>query len=176
MYYQRKFKGESFLENTTEDKELLLNQWQTCVDMANSVSQRRDNMNNIFITLNLAIMAAVSITWDIKSLFILIAGITICILWMLNIRNYKLLNTAKFNVINSIEEKLPSAPFKDEWQFLKNSKKYMDSTTLERILPITFIILYIAAVIAIIVIKCVLLSGLFPPAHGDDPYFHSWLP
>jgi len=142
------------LENTTEDKELLLNQWQTCVDMANSVSQRRDNMNNIFITLNLAIMAAVSITWDIKSLFILIAGITICILWMLNIRNYKLLNTAKFNVINSIEEKLPSAPFKDEWQFLKNSKKYMDSTTLERILPITFIILYIATVIAIIVIKC----------------------
>lgn len=142
------------MENTTEDKELLLNQWQTCVDMANSVSQRRDNVNNIFITLNLAIMAAVSITWDIKSLFILIAGITICILWMLNIRNYKLLNTAKFNVINSIEEKLPSAPFKDEWLFLKNSKKYMDSTTLERILPITFIILYIAAVIAIIVIKC----------------------
>ena len=142
------------MENTTEDKELLLNQWQTCVDMANSVSQRRDNMNNIFITLNLAIMAAVSITWDIKSLFILIAGITICILWMLNIRNYKLLNTAKFNVINSIEEKLHSAPFKDEWQFLKSNKKYMDSTTLERILPITFIILYIAAVIAIIVIKC----------------------
>ena len=142
------------MENTTEDKELLLNQWQTCVDMANSVSQRRDNMNNIFITLNLAIMAAVSITWDIKSLFILIAGITICILWILNIRNYKLLNTAKFNVINSIEEKLPSATFKDEWQFLKNSKKYMDSTTLERILPITFIILYIATVIAIIVIKC----------------------
>ena len=78
------------MENTTEDKELLLNQWQTCVDMANSVSQHRDNMNNIFITLNLAIMAAVSITWDIKSLFILIAGITICILWILNIRNYKL--------------------------------------------------------------------------------------
>ena len=141
------------MENTNEDKELLLNQWQTCVDMANSVSQRRDNMNNIFITLNLAIMTAVSITWDIKSLFILVAGITICILWMLNIRNYKLLNTAKFNVINSIEEKLPSAPFKDEWQFLKNSKKYMDSTTLERILPITFIILYIVAIIAIIVLK-----------------------
>lgn len=141
------------MENTNEDKELLLNQWQTCVDMANSVSQRRDNMNNIFITLNLAIIAAISITWDIKSLFILIVGITICILWILIIQNYKLLNTAKFNVINSIEEKLPSSPFKDEWQFLKNSKKYMDSTTLERILPITFIILYIVAIIAIIVLK-----------------------
>lgn len=140
------------MENTNKDKELLLNQWQTCVDMANSVSQRRDNMNNIFITLNLAIIAAVSITWDIKSLFILIVGINICILWILIIRNYKLLNTAKFNVINSIEEKLPSTPFKDEWQFLKNNKKYMDSTTLERILPITFIILYIVAIIAIIVL------------------------
>lgn len=141
------------METTNEDKELLLNQWQTCVDMANSVSQRRDNMNNIFITLNLAIIAAVSITWDIKSLFILIVGIIICILWILIIRNYKLLNTAKFNVINSIEEKLPSTPFKDEWQFQKYSKKYMDSTTLERILPITFIILYIVAIIAIIVLK-----------------------
>lgn len=141
------------MENTNRDKELLLNQWQTCVDMANSVSQRRDNMNNIFITLNPAIIAAISITWDIKSLFILIVGITICILWILIIQNYKLLNTAKFNVINSIEEKLPSTPFKDEWQFLKNSKKYMDSTTLERILPITFIILYIVAIIAIIVLK-----------------------
>lgn len=141
------------MENTNEDKKLLLNQWQTCVDMANSVSQRRDNMNNIFITLNLAIIAAISITWDIKLLFILIVGITICILWILIIQNYKLLNTAKFNVINSIEEKLPSTPFKDEWQFLKNSKKYMDSTTLERILPIMFIILYIVAIIAIIVLK-----------------------
>lgn len=141
------------MENTNRDKELLLNQWQTCVDMANSVSQRRDNMNNIFITLNLAIIAAISITWDIKSLFILIVGITICILWILIIQNYKLLNTAKFNVINSIEEKLPSTLFKDEWQFLKNSKKYMDSTTLERILPIMFIILYIVAIIAIIVLK-----------------------
>lgn len=141
------------MENTNGDKELLLNQWQTCVDMANSVSQRRDNMNNIFITLNLAIIAAISITWDIKSLFILIVGITICILWILIIQNYKLLNTAKFNVINSIEEKLPSTPFEDEWQFLKNSKKYMDSTTLERILPIMFIILYIVAIIAIIVLK-----------------------
>ncbi|MDO4650165.1 MAG: hypothetical protein Q4B26_16110 [Eubacteriales bacterium] len=45
-----------------EDKtEMILVQWQTCVDMANSISQRRDSMNNIFITLNLAIIAAVSL-------------------------------------------------------------------------------------------------------------------
>lgn len=43
--------------------------------MTNSVSQRRDNMNNIFITLNLAIIHSDR--------------------WILNIRNNKLLNTAK---------------------------------------------------------------------------------
>lgn len=134
----------------TEDKiEIILAQWQTCVDMANSISQRRDTMNNIFVTLNLAIIAAVSITWNIKSLFILVAGIVVCVIWLLFIRNYKLLNTEKFNVINSIEKNLPVQPFNDEWEKLKNNKKYTDGTKLEKTLPIMFIILYIIAVITI---------------------------
>lgn len=132
---------------------IILSQWQTCVEMANSVSQRRDTMNNIFVTLNLAIITTVSITWDIKTLFILIAGIVICHIWMLFIRNYKFLNKAKFNVINDIENRLPVRPFNDEWEELKNNKKYSDCTKLEKTLPIMFIILYIIAIIAIVVVK-----------------------
>lgn len=104
------------MKETENRTEIILAQWQTCVEMANSVSQRRDAMNNIFITLNLAIIAAVSITWNIKSLFILVAGIVVCAIWLLFIRNYKLLNTEKFNVINTIEKKLPVKPFNDEWE------------------------------------------------------------
>ena len=137
-----------------EDKtEIILSQWQTCVDTANSVSQRRDSMNNIFITLNLAILAAVSITWDVKSISILTAGIVICFLWILFIRNYKLLNTAKFEVINKMESKLPIAPLKDEWEILKKNKKYRDTTKLEKWLPITFIILYLVMIITIVTLK-----------------------
>ena len=51
-----------FLGNTKDDTEILLSEWQTCVEMANSISQRRDSMNNLFITLNLAITTAVSYT------------------------------------------------------------------------------------------------------------------
>lgn len=98
--------------------------------MANSVSQRRDTLNNIFLTLNLAIVTAVSITWDIKSLFILTAGMVVYVIWILFIRNFKLLNTEKFNVINDIEKKLPVKPFNDEWKKLNNNKKYKDSTKL----------------------------------------------
>lgn len=115
------------LLKTTDDKtEIVLAQWQTCVEMANSVSQRRNTMNNIFVTLNLAIVAAISINWDVKSLFILVAGIVVSVIWLLFIRNYKLLNTEKFNVINDIEKKLPVKPFNDEWKRLEKNKKYQD--------------------------------------------------
>lgn len=56
-----------FLGNTKDDTEILLGEWQTCVEMANSISQRRDSMNNLFITLNLAITTAVSI-WSCQYL------------------------------------------------------------------------------------------------------------
>ena len=130
------------------------------VEMANSVSQRRDTMNNIFVTLNLAIIATVSITWDIKSLFILAAGIVVSIIWLLFIRNYKLLNTEKFNVINEIENKLPVKPFNDEWKKLRSNKKYKDGTKLEKTLPIMFIVLYIIAIITIAVLKCCPQGGI----------------
>ena len=142
------------LLKTTDDKtEIVLAQWQTCVEMANSVSQRRDTMNNIFVTLYLAIIVAVSINWDIKSLFILAAGIVVCVIWLLFIHNYKLLNAEKFNVINEIEKKLPVKPFNDEWKKLERNKKYKDSTKLEKTLPIIFIVLYLIAIITIVAIK-----------------------
>ena len=132
-----------------DKQETIIAQWQTCVEMANSVSQRRDNMNNIFVTLNLAIVAAVSFTWDIKSIIILIAGVVICIIWLFFIRNYKLLNKAKFDVINKLEEQLPFSPFKDEWVILKGTKKYRDGTKLESVLATTFVLIYIASITAI---------------------------
>ena len=141
------------MKNSEENTEIILAQWQTCVEMANSVSQRRDAMNNLFVTLNLGIVAAVSITWDIKSLFILFAGIVVCVIWILFIRNYKLLNKEKFNVINDIEQKLPVKPFNAEWEKLKTNDKYVDGTKLEKALPIMFIILYAVAVTAIVIMK-----------------------
>lgn len=138
-------------EKQGDQTDAILAQWQTCVEMANSVSQRRDAMNNIFITLNLAIIAAVSFVWNAKTVFLLIAGIVLCVIWLLFIRNFKLLNEAKFQVINAMEEKLPMTPFGCEWEKLQSNKKYMDGTKLERALPITFIGLYAAAIVALLI-------------------------
>lgn len=48
--------------------EIKLAQWQTCVEMANAVSARRDNLNNLFVTVNLALAAAISLVWDVKTI------------------------------------------------------------------------------------------------------------
>lgn len=131
--------------------ESILTQWKICVEMANSISQRRDTMNNIFVTLNLSIVTAASFAWNLKSIPLLVAGIAICILWISFIRNYKFLNDAKFSVINELEENLPYKPFLKEWNELKESKKYKEGTTLELWLPSIFIALYIIVPVLFIV-------------------------
>ena len=52
------------------------------------------------------------------------AGILLCLLWILFIKNYKQLNSAKFEVINRLELQLPARPFNNEWETLQKSKKY----------------------------------------------------
>lgn len=126
-------------DNLTEIK---LAQWQTCVEMANAVSERRDNMNNLFVTVNLALAAAISFVWSVKTITLLAAGVIECIIWAAFINNYKNLNRAKFAIIAELEKQLPTQPFNDEWKIVKE-KKYIRSTKLELIMPIAFIVLYV---------------------------------
>lgn len=132
------------------DEAVILAQWQTCVEMANSVSQRRDTMNNLCVTLNLAIVAAISFIWDTKTIALLIAGALVCIIWLLFIRNFRELNRAKFYVINRIETCLPVNAFDEEWEFLEKNKKYIEGTKLERSMPLVFLLLYAGIFIFIV--------------------------
>lgn len=144
------------MDDTNHDSnksEIILAQWRTCVEMANSVSQKRDSMNNIFITLNLAILATISISWNIKSIFLLLSGIVFCYVWLAFIKNYKLLNCEKFKVIDSLESQLPTHPFREEWGKLQKVKKYKDGTFLEKVLPITFICIYGFALLLMVITK-----------------------
>lgn len=134
--------------------EIVLEQWKTCVEMSNSVSSRRDAMNNIFTTLNLAIIAAAAFTWNTKTVLLFVAGSVACVLWLFTIRNYKLLNTEKFKVINDLEKMLPKQPFNDEWAALSKNHKYMESTKLEKGLPITFMIIYGVSLLVLIKNAC----------------------
>lgn len=146
------------MDPSDKETEIILTQWKTCVEMVDSVSRRRYTMNNIFISLNLAINAATSFTWDtlIWRLPLPFAGIVFCILWLYLLHSYKQLNYAKFKVIHNIESKLPVQPFKDEEMLLDEKQdKYKRFTNLESRLPIVFIILYLGEGLGLIYLNSV---------------------
>jgi hypothetical protein len=80
-----------------------------------------------------------------------IAGVTLSASWWLQLRSYRDLNSAKFEVINTIEKGLPVKVFTDEWAELKKHsgtswlkpKRYMELGTTERMIPGIFALLYI---------------------------------
>lgn len=124
----------------------VLEQWKTCVDSANNNTEKRNSANTLFITINVALCAAVSFSWDYKSIFLAVVGIVVCILWLNSIRSYRQLSSVKYQIINDIEKKLPLAPFTYEWEILKKDS-YVGLTTIEKLLPWIFIVMYAIAIL-----------------------------
>lgn len=137
-------------------KKHLLEQYKLCVEMADKTSARRSTANNFFLSANTLLLTAIGILSKLGSDFLTlshswlsitsIAGILFCWAWIVTIRCYRDLNTAKFKIINAIEEKLPIAPFDVEWVLLNpeyKSHKYPQLTRIERWVPGIFIGLYL---------------------------------
>lgn len=142
----------------------VLEQWKTCVEMANSNTEKRNNSNNIFITINSALFAVITFSLDYKSILLSAVGIFICVLWINSIQSYKKLSSVKYHIVNEIEKKLPLSPFAYEWEKLKNEEKYIGLTKIEKILPWLFILLYVLSIIwpifkSIVSILCPCLGG-----------------
>lgn len=126
---------------------VVLEQWKTCVEMANSNTEKRTNSNNIFITINAALLAVVSFSLDYKSIILSVVGIAVCIVWLYSIENYKKLSSVKYHIVNEIEDRLPLAPFSYEWEKLNNEKKYIGLTRIEKVLPWLFAFLYVISIL-----------------------------
>lgn len=115
------------------------------------MSQRRDAVNGLFVTLCVAVLTGVTALGEQKALPLLVAGEAISIVWLLYINSFKALNTAKFDVINQIEGQFQVRPFGREWEILQHDEShYLKETTIERLIAIVFIILY-----------CFLMLGVF---------------
>ena len=80
-------------------------------------------------------------------------GVALCALWNINIRSYRQLNTAKFKIIHEFEQQLPLAMYDREWEVLgkgEDSKKYLQLTRVEQMVPFLFAIPYLLLLIAVI--------------------------
>lgn len=135
-------------------KEHLLAQYQLYVENMEKISDRRQNANNYFITINTVLISFMGvllqtklfepIPW-IKSLVALI-GIIICVVFWFLLRSYKQLNTGKFKVIHEIEQNLPASIYDYEWTILgegKDRKLYFPFSHIEMVIPWIFGIVYV---------------------------------
>ena len=132
----------------------LLEQYKLFVQTSESLVSRRQTVNTFFLSINSALLASIGILGrELLAIYfggvvLLILGITgfiLCIAWRRLVNSYRQLNTAKFQIIHLLEERLPASLFKAEWKALgegKDKKKYNPFTKIEAMIPIIFCVLY----------------------------------
>lgn len=127
-------------------------QYKMYVESAEKVSDRRANANAFFISLNTVLISIVgyfSSLLDNALLLVLllsVAGILSSVLWHRLLISYGQLNSAKFEVIQALEEELPVQLFKEEWNLLlkKSEQRYLTLTQTEKFVPALFGLLYLS--------------------------------
>ena len=132
-----------------EYKSHLLAQYQLYVESVEKISDRRQNANNYFITINTVLISFLGVLFQVKifentfwiKLLIPLVGVIICVIFWYLLRSYKQLNTGKFRVIHEIEQRLPAALYDYEWHILKEGKDkkvYYPFSHIEIIIPWVF--------------------------------------
>ncbi|HOL87494.1 MAG TPA: hypothetical protein PLK32_09075 [Defluviitoga tunisiensis] len=144
-------------------KDHLFEQYKLYVESIEKTSDRRQQANNYFLTINTALISLIGLSFQFKifenvnwiKALLAIVGIIICIVFWFLIRSYKQLNTGKFKVIHEIEKVLPLALYKYEWEILgkgEDKSKYYPFSHIELLIPWVFGLIYIALGIYFIVL------------------------
>jgi len=143
-----------FKKLTEQEFDALREQYKMYVEMSDKISERRQQANTFLLTINTALIAALSgfLTLTQYSLnqysWIILAscaGIIFCMTWRRLIISYKQLNRGKFKIIHALEEYLPARLFYAEWNALNkgDGTLYTEFTKIEPNVPLAFIGLYI---------------------------------
>ncbi len=127
---------------TAAECEMILQQWQTSVEMAHLTSQRRDQMNTLFITLNLGLTSCLEWILD-GNISLLLAAILSCYIWYRYIQHFRILLGNKYELIHILESNLPYGVYHDEYVLLHADRKYHSGHRLDIVLPLLFSALYV---------------------------------
>lgn len=150
-------KAELYGDDAAAYQAAILEQYKIYVEMADRVSQRRGLANTFFLTLNTAIFTLVGVFWENRPagsewwlVLPLIAVLSQCYAWFALVRSYRTLNTAKFQVIEALEERLPASPYaRGEWAALTEGK-YRPLSQIETWVPALFGGVYLAGFVAVL--------------------------
>lgn len=135
--------------------EALLEQYKLFVQTAESVSTRRINANQFYLSLLTALLGVVAFSLGKDStitqveLFVLLPvgllGLSLCGVWYAHLESFRQLNSAKFKVIHELEEQLPYACFEKEWEHAKADEDggFLRFTKVEKFIPLLMAFPYV---------------------------------
>ncbi|MYB77115.1 MAG: hypothetical protein F4X83_08475 [Chloroflexi bacterium] len=136
--------------NRKFDSEQLLEQYKLYVEMADRISQRRDQSNRLYASLLTALVALLlvftrlDLSTEIGTVVLLvdgISGILLSTVWFVNLQSYSTLNKVKFTIINDLESRLPAQGYSTEEELLRQSNGwfgYRRLTAVEQLAPVVF--------------------------------------
>lgn len=139
-------KNKKIINNDT--KYILLEQYRIAVDMADKLNTRKESASKLFVSANaifFAFLASRELTIEM-SVFLSLFGIFLSVIWSSLMKNHNVVHSAKYEVIEEMEEHLPYKVFDSEWKKLGkglNKKRYRNLGTIEHQIPLLFIILYL---------------------------------
>jgi hypothetical protein len=134
--------------------------YKLAVEMADRISARRGIANSFFLTANTGIVAVLG-SRDVRW-YLTAAGIVFAAAWWALLKSYRDLNSAKFEIILAIEERLPVRVYGDEWDRLRREPvklslrrdalrswvaQYRELGSIERIVPWVFALIYVAEIV-----------------------------
>ena len=139
----------------------LLDQYKLYVEMADRVSARRGLTNTFFLTLNTTLVGLAAViektavqgrAWWLAIPLAALLGE--CFTWFYLVRGYRLLNTAKYQVVGVLEERLPASPFvRGEWWCLaerRGRERYWPLSFIEQWVPALFALIYVAGYLVLV--------------------------
>lgn len=134
--------------------------YKLAIEMADRISARRGVANSFFLTANTAVVALLATSdarWSLAA-----AGIVVAVAWWALLKSYRDLNSAKFEIILAMEERLPVRVYGDEWDRLRRDPvrfslrretirswfaQYRELGRVERIVPWIFALIYAAEIV-----------------------------
>lgn len=134
-------------------QEHLLEQYKLITKSAESITDKRQNVNRYYLAINSFLFTAAAYLTSIKlnliPFVIALIGFLISSVWFQNIESFKKLNSAKFKVIHEIENYLPAKIYQKEDEYLK--KNYYKLTSVEKYIPYIFAVLYAFIMLVILI-------------------------
>jgi hypothetical protein len=138
------------------DANILFEQYKMFSETSEALVNRRQNVNNFYITANTALITiaatAFSLNGDMVSKLIItivltLPGILLNQSWTKILESYGIINSSKMRILSMMEEKLAASTYDAEWQVMSNkynAKHYVSFTDGEKRIPNIFIGVYIA--------------------------------